>query len=155
MYLIAAISVVVVFALAFILGGGTTLAWFVDLPSFLMFLIVIIPVLIGSGLLKDFGRAFKIGVSKKETFPLVQMKNAVCAVKLVIKTLLATAGFLSATAIVLILGNMTDLAKLGPNLSVVCMSFSYAFFFVLILLPLKARIEKKINDKLNSEESVA
>ena len=136
-------------------AGGMSLAWFIDLPSLLFFVITVVPVLIGSGLIKDFGLAFKIGFSREKNYSLVQLKNSVCAIKLVIKTLLVTSGFVTVISLVVILGRLDNLQKLGPNLAVCLLSFCYSLFFTLILLPLKAKIEKMINQKLSFSESDA
>jgi len=66
--------------------GG--LVYFIDMPSLIILLLICIPILLASNLWKDFNNAFRIVLGKGKERTLLEIKRAVEAVNLVMKTLL-------------------------------------------------------------------
>ena len=115
-----------------------------DMPSLLCILLICIPVLISSGLFKDFNNAFRIVLHKKRERSLIEIKRAAEAVNLVIKTVVYSGIFQFLLSLVVVLHRMDDPAHLGPILASAFLSSIYACGFALILLPLKSILKVQI-----------
>lgn len=120
------------------------LAPFIDLPSIILVLAFSIPMLMASGLLKDFMRGFRIMGQKVNTWSLFELKKTEIALKLMIKLLILSGLLGSMIGIVGIASNFTDIVKIGPNLAVASLTFLYSVLIVFILLPVKARVKAVI-----------
>lgn len=117
---------------------------FVDLPSLLIILLICIPLLISSGLFKDFNNAFRIALNKKAEYGLIEIKRAIEAVSLTIKTLLCAGIFLFAASLLQILKMLSDLTELGPTIAVALLTLIYTLIFALMLLPIKSILNIRI-----------
>lgn len=126
--------------------GASLFPYFVDMPSMLMLLLITFPMLISSGLLKDFNRSFKLVISKKQEVTLTQLKRSLEAVNYVIKTLLYVSIFTVVSTLVIVYGSVTDTRMLYANLAVAVLPMVYGFFLILILLPVKTRLKVMIID---------
>lgn len=144
MYLLSFLAVVLVALLMVAMSSGvgfSALLYFIDLPSFLLLLVVTIPILLAANLLKDFNRAFAIVLLKKKDTTLVEIKRAIEAVELAMKTLICGGVFVTIFSTILILAQITEIETLGPNIAVACLTMLYALVMSLILLPLKAKLK--------------
>ena len=144
------ISILAIILVTIILGSSWGfspffgLTGFVDLPSLLIILLICIPLLISSGLLKDFNNAFRIALSKKAEYGLIEIKRAIEAVSLTIKTLLCAGTFLFAASLLQILKMFSDPAELGPHIAVSLLTLIYTLIFALMLLPIKSILNIRI-----------
>ena len=154
---IAVILSIVIFC--FMVGVGLPGGWeiiLMDFPSLLLLLLVTFPILIMSGLGKDFINAFRLffGNQKKGIF--AERKKAIEAVDLVMGTLqkggiftviLQTVGYFAMTS-------SLDAGKWHADLAVLFIPLLYAYMFNLLLLPIKGRINKEIIEYMLDEDEI-
>lgn len=124
---------------------------FVDLPSLILILLLVIPTLVISGMGRDFLNAFSIG---KKEYAMRNLKRSLEAVQLVQKLVVCSSGISSIIAIVTILSQLDDLSTIGPNLAVAILVIFYAVILELFLIPLKANVQNAITDLMNVEDEV-
>lgn len=153
MYVLALIAV---FASVFLMtgimtGGMANFILFVDLPSLIIILIILIPILASAGLLRDFNNAFSVALSKKKDWTLLEIKRAREAVELARKTLVASGAFTFLFAMVVILRTLDTPETLGPNMAVALLTFIYAEILNLLLLPISSKIKVKELEYLHGE----
>ena len=149
MYLISILAfVLVVFYTAFtapVYPGA-----FVDLPTILLILCISVPILLSTGLGKDFSNAFRIALNPNKAYAKDSLKRALEAVRLMIRTLLCSGGAIFLLKGILTLHRLDDPASLGPILSASLLSLLYALAITLLLLPIYSILKMKlIEDKDN------
>ena len=132
------ISILAIIAVTLIASGSSNPEAIIDAPSIVIVLLICIPILISSGLLKDFNNAFRIALSRKKEAGLTEIKRAAEAVNLTIHTLFYSAFFLFAISLIAILRSLSDPAMLGPNLAVAFLTCIYSLALALVLLPIKS-----------------
>ncbi len=120
--------------------------WFLDLPSLLMILMVLIPGLLIMGEWKDFTKAFSVGIKK---YSLLELKNIIGAVDAAQKITVYGALFAIIISGVLLLGRLDDPSTIGPNLAVCFLAGFYAVIFEFFLLPLRLNAERKMNEEMD------
>ena len=140
-----------IFLFNVLLGGWgvSAIAWFLDLPSILLILLVFIPGLLIMGAWKDFTKAFSVGIRK---FSLLELKNIIEAVGAAQKLTIYGALFAIIISGVLLLGRLDDPSTIGPNLAVCFLSGLYAVIIEFLLLPLRLNAEKKMNEEMDLGE---
>lgn len=140
-----------IFLFNVLLGGWgvSAIAWFLDIPSILLILLVFIPGLLIMGAWKDFTKAFSVGIKK---FSLLELKNIIEAVNAAQKLTIYGALFAIIISGVLLLGRLDDPSTIGPNLAVCFLSGLYAVIIEFLLLPLRLNAEKKMNEEMDLGE---
>lgn len=151
MYLL---SIACVILMTGVLGfvSGMDVGNLFDGISLLLLLLFLIPMLVSGGLLKDFNNAFRLGIGKRQPASLMELKRAKEAVGLAIKVSLAASAFIGVMSLSLVLFVVDDLASLGPSMAVSLIVLIYGMGLVLILLPLKSRLNLKIQEFINEKE---
>lgn len=129
-------------------GGLQDVLWFVDLPSIMLIVMILIPGLIIMGEWKDFCKAFSVGI---KPYRLLELKNIIEAVGAAQKLTIFGALFAIIISGVIILGRL-DPSTIGPNLAVCVLSGFYAVIIEFILLPLKLNAERKMNEEMDLED---
>ena len=129
--------------------GVSAIAWFLDLPSFLLIALILFPGLIIMGAWKDFIKAFSVGI---RSYSLLELKNIIEAVGAAQKLTLFGALFAIIISAVLLLGRLDDLAIMGANLAVCFLSGFYAVIIEFILLPLRLNAECRMNEEMDLGE---
>lgn len=156
MYFLSIISVIIatgIICLTSMGVGGNYIVWRIfDVPTIIMFLLLFIPLLVSSGLWKDFNNAFRIGIGKKQTENLLELKRAGEAVGLSIKITGAAAMFIVAIQFIQILYNLKDPYLLGPSFVVLTLAVLYGMGLIMILLPLKSILNVKIQEYISGQE---
>lgn len=156
MYFLSIISVIIatgIICLTSMGVGGNYIVWRIfDVPTIIMFLLLFIPLLASSGLWKDFNNAFRIGIGKKKTENLLELKRAGEAVGLSIKITGAAAMFIVAIQFIQILYNLEDPYLLGPSFVVLTLAVLYGMGLIMILLPLKSILNVKIQEYISGQE---
>ncbi len=139
---------IAVFLFNILLGkwGMSAITFFIDLPSLLLILFILIPGLIIMGEWRDFILAFSVGIRQ---FSLLQLKNIIGAVSAAQKLTVFAALFAIITSGVLILGRLDSPETLGPNLAVCFLAAYYAVIIEFILLPLKLNAERRMNEEMD------
>ena len=127
-------------------AGWSSAEWFLDLPSIIMILLVLVPGLVVMGAWKDFSKSFSVGIRH---YTLLELKNIIGAVAAAQKLTVLGALFSIIASGVMLLGNLDDLAAIGPNLAVCFLSGFYATIVEFFLLPLKLNAERKMNEEMD------
>lgn len=94
---------------------------------------------------------------KINTWSLFELKKTEVALQLMIKLLLFSGLFGSIIGIVSILSNLSEISKIGSNLSVALLTFFYSVLIVFILLPVRAKVKAIIlafDKECSNEESI-
>ncbi len=130
-------------------GGLQGVLWFVDPPSMILIVLVLIPGLIIMGEWKDFWKAFSVGI---KSYRLLELKNIIEAVGAAQKLTIFGALFAIIISGVILLGRLDDPSTIGPNLAVCFLSGFYAVIIEFILLPLKLNAERKMNEEIDLED---
>lgn len=151
MYFLSMVSVILLTVVMCRVDGSYYAPYF-DFLSILFLVLFLIPLLISSGLLKDFQNAFRLGIGRKEAADLMELKRAKEAVSLTIRIMLILSVFMFAVQGVSIIYNVDDPALLGPSFSVSLLSFIYGMGIALVLFPLQARLNIKIQEFVSEKE---
>lgn len=149
MYFVSIIAIILVTA---ILTFSVSIQSFIDLSSLLLVLLLAIPVLVSSGLFRDFNNAFRIAFGKKKN-SLIELKRALEAVNMMIRTFLCTGLFLFLASMITVLHRMDTPESLGPAISVSLLCFIYGTAMALLLLPVKAIMQVRIIEFMPEQES--
>lgn len=142
---------VVIFLSNILMGGGglSSIAWFVDLPSILLIIIVLIPGLLIMGVWGDFIKSFSVGM---KPYSLLELKNIIAAVDAAQKTTIFAALIAIIVSGVLVLGNISDISVIGPNLAVCFLAGLYAVIIEFFLLPLRLNAERHMNKEMDLDD---
>lgn len=130
-------------------GGISSIIWFVDLPSIILIIIVLIPGLLIMGVWKDFVKSFSVGI---KPYTLLELKNIIGAVDAAQKMTIFAALFAIIISGVLVLGNIEDLSVIGPNLAVCFLAGLYAVIIEFFLLPLRLNAEREMNREMDLDD---
>ena len=82
--------IVLMIVFCVVTGPSFSYQYYIDPISLVVLLMVGIPVLISTGLMKDFNNAFKLGLSKKKEATIREVKRAIEAVALFQKVMITT-----------------------------------------------------------------
>lgn len=139
---------VVVFFLIIFLSSYelSAVLWFLDLPSLILLVAILIPGLLIMGEWKDFVRSFSVGI---KDFSLLELKNIIEAVDAAQKLTVFGALFAIIISGVLLLGHLDTPETIGPNLAVCFLSGLYAVIIEFFLLPLRLNAERKMNEEMD------
>ncbi len=129
--------------------GVSAIAWFIDLPSILLIVLVLIPGLIIMGEWKDFIKSFSVGIKQ---YSLLELKNIVGAVGAAQKLTIYSALMAIIISAVLMLGRLDDPELLGANLAICLLAGFYAVIIEFFLLPLRLNAERKMNEEMDFED---
>lgn len=144
-YVSVAATVLILYVFTFSGAGMDRVRYYVDLPHLGLLILVCIPVLVSSGLQKDFLRAFRIAGTSSGKTSLREMKRSKEALALVMKSLLATGAFSAVYSIIMILADEEIRSSSGGDicilLSVSLIGLLYALTINLLLLPLYEKLK--------------
>ena len=136
---------VFIFTIA-ISSGMSSFAWFIDFPSILLIILILVPGLLIMGEWKDFIKSFSVGIKE---YRLLELKNIIEAVGAAQKLTLFGALFAVITSGILVLGNIMNPELIGPKLAVCFLAAFYASIIEFFLLPLKLNAERKMNEEMD------
>lgn len=123
-----------------------------DFPSLLCLLVILIPVILGTGTGKDLKNAISIGCSRKKTYSLIELKRAKEAVGLVMKMIFLTGGLVAILELLIILHELDEPSRLGPLCAIILLVMLYAVFLAMIILPLNVIINNRIISYMDETE---
>ena len=129
--------------------GFSAVTWFLDWPSLILVLLILIPGLIIMGEWKDFLKSFSVGI---KDFRLLELKNIIEAVGAAQKLTIFGALFAIIISAILLMGHLSDPETIGPNLAVCFLAGFYAVIIEFFLLPLKLNAERKMNEEMDMED---
>lgn len=146
MYLLVILGVILIFAFV---GMGFPNGWivmFLDVPSMLVLLLITLPVLLASGLGKDFMNSFYLFFGKKGQRGLTERKRAVEALDVVIKALRYGGIFATLLQFAVLCNAFEefDFQKWQASMAVLIIPLIYAYMLILLLLPIRGRLNKDI-----------
>lgn len=110
---------------------------YLDPASLIMLLLVTLPVLLSSGLLRDFNNAFRLSIKRSAVCSKIELLRAIEAVTLTIKALW-TAGIVD-TLLGLIFAFTSD-EFICAYVGIAMISLLYAAFLNILLLPMRSRL---------------
>lgn len=154
---IAVIFSIVIFC--FVVGVGLPGGWetmLIDLPSLLLLLLVTFPILIMSGLGKDFINALHLFLGKQKKGSLAERKKAVEAVDLAMRALRNGGIFtvILQTVSYFAMASSLDTTKWYADLAALFIPLLYAYMFNLLLLPIRGRLNKEIIEYMSDEDEI-
>ena len=126
--------------------GFSAVLWFLDLPSLILLVAIIIPGLLIMGEWKDFVKSFSVGIKE---YSLLELKNIIGAVDAAQKLTVFGALFAIIISGVLVLGHIDQHETIGPNLAVCFLLGLYAVIIEFFLLPLRLNAERKMNEEMD------
>ena len=149
MYLLSLfVFMVLVVGFMAITGGGGLhgLIYFIDMPSIILLILLLVPMLLNAGVLKDLNNAFRLGARRKVQAKRLELMRAVEAVSFTIKALW-TAGIFSVIFqfSIVIMGKAPDADMAFLYTAVSIIPIWYTTFFVILLLPLRTRLNMQLN----------
>lgn len=150
---ITIIVAIIFMALSCAMGTSWTegLIRFLDVNTLLCIMLLSLPILVWSGLWKDYVRAFKL-LNKKYSCRLGEMRRTKEAVGFMQKQILCAGVITTIYPLIYILGLRTDnLAELGPNVAAVLISILYTTILELLHLPLQMEVKRRIIDYMEEE----
>lgn len=112
----------------------------IDFPSLIVIIGITMPILLTSGLSKDFFKSFKILNINENPYSIVELKKMNISISLAIKLIAASGILASFFGIIASLSLYTDLTQLFNNISVALIATLYSIIFIICLLPIKAKI---------------
>lgn len=124
--------------------------WLLDFPSLVGILILTVPVFFRKGMWREFMTAVKL-LRKKFCCSLGEMKKAQYAVELMQKQLLWAGVIHMVFSLIFVLTIISDLAQLGPCISIGLLSILYTAALELLLLPLEMEVKRRIVDYMEEE----
>ena len=151
--LICVLVFAVLLVLLMIWGGGVSgLSNFADFTS--LFAVIILPIimLLGSGYIKDFFKAFNIASHRETSFLESELKRAREAVSFAIKSVLLSGAICTVVGFISIGGNIISNGAVGQaalmrNLGVAFIALLYSLIIAFLMLPLRAQAERRLADR--------
>lgn len=151
MYLI---SLAVILTIIFIVSIGS-LPSFIDPASLIFILLITLPLLASTGLLKDFRRGIKAAFLNKSIYTLQELKRSEMAIKLCMVLLIVSGIFatiIGGISMINHMGNELIPTKLFAGLSVASLTTVYSTFLILLLVPILYKVKVLIIDEeVNNE----
>jgi len=142
MYLI--VLLLMLFTMAIATGWFSHAGVLIDPPSILIVILIPLALIVISGLWRDLKRAFKIILSKENIYTRSELKKSEVAIK-AFQTYVCLSGiFGTLVGMVTVLSILDDMDKLLPSISVSMLTLFYSLFIVILLMPIKYRIQSLI-----------
>lgn len=124
-----------------------------DIPSLVIMLVFTVPVLLKSGVWRDFKRAWRL-LKKDYTCHLSELRRTLDVVEMMQKQVIYAGVICMLLSFVTILGLLSDLASLGPMMAVAILTMLYAVIFEMLLLPLQLEVKRRIIDYMETDTEV-
>ena len=124
--------------------------YFIDFPTLICMLILILPMLMKKGLAKDLLRAFRL-LKEKYACSFSELRHVLDVVEVMQKQILCAGCIVSFQGIYATFRNLSDLATLGPNISIALLAVFYTAIFELLLLPLQIEAKRRMVDYMEQE----
>lgn len=152
MYLLSVLAVVLCFLLVDIFQHSVRFFEFFDMGSLLFLIVLIIPLMLSAGLLKDLNNAFGFIFGKKKAATLLMLKRAKLAVDTTMRAAVWGSVFVMVLQLIVLLHSMSDLTYLGPVISQSFLTLLYAMVICLLMVPIRAKLEQRILEYMPSCE---
>ncbi len=130
-------------------GLANSILFFLDIPSLLLIILILIPGLMIMGAWKNFIRSFSVGI---KPYSLLELKNIILAVGAAQKLTIHGGLFSIISSGILVLSKVSNPELIGPNLAVCFLSGLYVAIIEFFLLPLKLNVERKMNEEMDLDD---
>ncbi len=154
MYLLSVLGIILCIVGVSYISPAVSPVEYVDVISILFLLVMAVPILISSGLLKDLSHAFKLVLGKEKQATMSELKRAKLAVQIAMKILLYGGIMLMLLQIIVVL-HLPKLVYVGPSISTAILTLLYAVICDILLLPVRARLEVRILEYMQPEDETA
>lgn len=161
MYIIVVFVLAVVSILTLHMSGGILnpsmgnvnwgISWFLDLPSILLMILFVIPILVGSGVCKDINRAFAMVIHRKKEYTLTELKHGAHAISVLMRAVLLAGLYVTVISFVVLFANIyalegMEMGKICANIAIAILPVFYMLMIELLLLPVQASLKRRIID---------
>jgi len=119
------------------------MAHMLDLVTLISLLLVIVTIMLSAGLHRDFFRAFRLALSKRGDFSLLELKRAKEAVDLALKAIVGS-GVLNFSVGAVQSLYVRRMMSIPPCLAVSTLGILYAVFMFLLLIPIQSKLKVKM-----------
>lgn len=151
MYLLSVLGMIICFLLVYITHPGNSIFHFLDGMSFMIMLVLVIPIMLSTGLLKDLNNAFRAVLGRKKETTLLELKRAKLAAEMLGRVSVCSSIFIALIQTVVFLHSMSDPAYLGPIISAMVLTVVYAMVISLLMIPIRAKLEQRILEYIPSD----
>lgn len=156
MYLVGILLFLFLCVMVVVFTGGASLAsliYFLDLPSFLLVILLAWPILLSSGLGKSFCTAFSYVFNRRKKGNREEICRSLLAVKAAGIAVLLSGIMVTMIGLIMVMRSLDDPASIGPKVMVCLISMVYAVFMAMILLPVYYRLKQLLLlDEMEPEE---
>ena len=132
------------------IGVGVILTSLLDFPSLVGLLILTLPILLRSGMWKDFVRGFKM-LRKSYSCSLADLKRTQDVIELLQKQIIYAAVIITSFSVIIVLGCLQTPSVIGVNLAVALITVLYAAIMEMLLLPIHIEVKRRIIDYMEAE----
>lgn len=139
--------ILLLFLTAIVLFGRGQIGWFVDMPSLLAVMGIWLIIVGISGQFSDFFKGILIAFHSKRVSGPDISEQALCseyAIDFGIKAMTFSGAVSSIIGVVLALGTLGDLSRLGPALAVAILTAFYAAILCLLFMVVKGRVHRSV-----------
>ncbi len=157
MYLILSL-VMLIAMMGFSFGlTGIKVAALLDVPSFLLIFLIVLPILLGAGVLKDVNHALRMLFTRKWDATLNELKHAEHGLHVLEISVVVAGCFEMLFSIIAVLSNVGQNGAMTmkifcANMAVACIPIFYSIFLLLIIIPMKAIIQRHMIDYMEYKE---
>lgn len=134
-------------------GGLQAITYLIDMPSIILIILILVPMLLSAGLLKDLNNAFRLGVRRNVHAGKTELTRAVEAVSFTVKALWSAGIFSMILQFIIAIVNAKPSIEMAFIYTAISLlPLCYVSFFVILLLPLKSRLDMRL--KMDCEENI-
>lgn len=131
-------------------GSIHSLEYFFDIPTLAVVFAIVLLVLLSTRLLNPFFGAFRIAFNGNYTPDEEEIETSLRAVKIVFIATPLAAGIASSIGFVTALSQLNNIASIGKSLALAFLSIFNALIILLLLLPLKCKLEHLLKESVKS-----
>lgn len=161
MYLLS-ILVFLVLCIVFMIfwTGGVlgNIVYFIDMPTIITLALLVLPMMIIAGVMKDFNNAFRLGAKVKKPAKQAEIRRAIDAVSFAMKAfwIAGIFGFLVPTMNTFLhFAGELDVLLAMKYIAVGSIPLCYASMVSIVLLPLRARLKRRLDELCEENNEVA
>lgn len=128
-------------------GGGLLQAasFLFNMPSLVIILVFIVPVLVRNGVWREFKRAFLL-LRKNYSCHLSELRRTQDVLEMLQRQVFCAGILAMLCTVIMIMRDLSSLATLGPKLAVAILTVLYATVIEMLLLPLQMEVKRRIID---------
>ena len=150
---LSALGMLVVWSMEFgFYSPGNFYKMYVDVPTFLLIVVTVLLVLLIAGVEKDFIRGFGLAFSRKKGVSRIELQKSLKTIQYVERTVMLVAILVLVVPLVDIFYHMDNAITAGPALGVISLGVLYPVLFLLVLMPVKLRLEQKVISYMEEPE---